>query len=491
MPIMMTITQHQHQPQPQDDNETTSRLKKDLRLRASHSVARRSKTIMATTTTIQRIQAIPTTTRTTTKTMMTTTTTTTRTTYPFDSTTKRLMAMSQWFGLFQCVAVLVWSWTSPFVVQAFTTRTLRPHAPPPSRNPRFQWSNPSTGSFQTTHFPNRVTTMVPTTAAVRYQSSQRSSSRTRLAVSMSPPPHPGNGKSSSSSSSLLDEYDVIVLYPKSEIPFFLQETPTGQAAFAGYVQYDEPCSTIRNVGDVVVSIDGLSTQGLTIHKLVQLFQEKARNCAYSFVRFRSCVPGGGGAVAGSGGTVPSMPHGAAASSSSSSSSSLDPLGQLPGEQRRNQLELEIAHIDSQVQLKLTQVQTLQEKKVAKEREVRKLDQLDLDWIEQKKQELQASFDEDDDEDEMDRDEPSQQGASQDPSSSSKKPKTKSTTASSSSSPSFPNSWNPGSSAAKQPDPQPHFAFTNKQQPSGANNNNKPPSWPSAGGGGPPPPRSGP
>ena len=486
----MTITQHQHQPQPQDNDETTTRLKKDLRLRVSNSVARQSKTTMATTTTIQRIQAVPTTPRTTTKTTMTTTTTTTRTTHSCNSTTKRLSAASQWFGLVQCVAVLVWSWTSPFVVQAFTTRTQGPHAPP--RTPRFLVPNPSAGSIPTAaqSFSQQPWHRV-TSAAVRYQSSQRSR-RTRLGVSMSPPPHPGSGKSSSSSSSLLDEYDVIVLYPKSEIPFFLQETPTGQAAFAGYVQYDEPCSTIRNVGDVVVSIDGLSTQGLTIHKLVQLFQEKARNCAYSFVRFRSCVPGGGGAVAGSGGTVPSMPHGAAASSSASSSS-LDPLGQLPGEQRRNQLELEIAHIDSQVQLKLTQVQTLQEKKVAKEREVRKLDQLDLDWIEQKKRELQASFDEDEeDDDETDRDEAQEQGASQDSGNSSKKPKTKSTTPSSSS-PSFPNSWNPGSSAAKQADPQPHFAFTNKQQqqPSGANTNNKPPSWPSAGGGGPPPPRSGP
>ena len=176
-----------------------------------------------------------------------------------------------------------------------------------------------------------------------------------------------------------DEYDVIVLYQDPhQVPFYLKETVGGEVAFHGYVSAEEPCSTIRNMGDVLLSIDGASTLGNTVEEVTKFLSEKARHNAYSFCRFRSVVlpTTMGGIVTNTGATTTTM--GQVVDTE---------LGQLPGERQRNLLEQELLALTQELQLHLRQVEDIQATMEVKKQELKQLKQSDLEWIEQKSGEL--------------------------------------------------------------------------------------------------------
>ena len=168
----------------------------------------------------------------------------------------------------------------------------------------------------------------------------------------------------------LDEYDVILLYPTPQSPLHLMETVDGHVAFGGYVLPEQPCSTIRNVGDVLLSIDGVSTEGCTLNQIEAWLTDQARRQPYSFCRFRSVVLPT---------TVLSPTTGELAGATG---------GHLPGERQRYVLEQELVWLGHQVEETQQQLQHLQSTIYTKKQELKRLRLADLEWMERKSGELE-------------------------------------------------------------------------------------------------------
>ena len=168
----------------------------------------------------------------------------------------------------------------------------------------------------------------------------------------------------------LDEYDVILLYPTPQSPLHLMETVDGHVAFGGYVLPEQPCSTIRNVGDVLLSIDGVSTEGCTLNQIQAWLTDQARRQPYSFCRFRSVVLPT---------TVLSPTTGELAGATG---------GHLPGERQRYVLEQELVWLGHQVEETQQQLQHLQTTIHTKKQELKRLRLADLEWMERKSGELE-------------------------------------------------------------------------------------------------------
>ncbi|KAL7564972.1 hypothetical protein ACA910_011941 [Epithemia clementina (nom. ined.)] len=189
-----------------------------------------------------------------------------------------------------------------------------------------------------------------------------------------------------------DEYDVILLFPNHQVPIELHETMDGHAAFAGYVDTNEPYSTIRNVGDVLVSIDQiplmaapvtaptmdsptdplLLSSSWSVSDIRALLRDKAATQPHAFCRFRSVLLPTTTTL----GDVVMIPITTAGGG-----------GQLPGERQRYLLEQELAMLHDEWHIKQQQMQDIQATMKVKQQELKRLKQLDLEWMERKSGEL--------------------------------------------------------------------------------------------------------
>lgn len=83
------------------------------------------------------------------------------------------------------------------------------------------------------------------------------------------------------------EYDVIIpTLPSGELPFGVKETANGKAAFSGKSALKHCAMIIRNEGDVIMAVNGVSTKGLKVDEVKKLIKKHSSAQPFAYFRFR-------------------------------------------------------------------------------------------------------------------------------------------------------------------------------------------------------------
>lgn len=171
-----------------------------------------------------------------------------------------------------------------------------------------------------------------------------------------------------------DEYDVV--FP-GESCFYFLETEGGETAFGGYKPLPdgskspaELCNLVRNIGDVFVAVDGVSTYGKKYDQVWTMLKATENN-AYCCYRFRD------------------IKHAH--------------VLRVPSERKKEELQADLHELQRQVNVKKSRVEQIQKESQIlqgeildiskqmeqKKEELRQLEVQDIQWMEQRLEEMKS------------------------------------------------------------------------------------------------------